>query len=353
MANKLLQNIIRQGESETVEFKTSFSDEVIISLVAFANTKGGAVFIGISDEREVIGVNLGKETVQRWLNEIKNKTEPAIIPMVTKHELNGKVYMEISVQEFPIKPLSFKGRYYKRIDNSNHQLTTTEISDLNLQTLQVSWDSYPAIHSSINDIDWDKVDKFVKNVNEKGRFRLSGSLEDNLKKLRLISDNKITNAASLMFSKDETIYNLHIGRFKSPSHIVDDRIFRHTLFELVEETMKYIISQIKFAYEISGKTTQRTEIPEYPLDALRELLLNAIIHRDYLSPADVQIKIFDNYITFYNPGKLANHLTIEDLKSDKYPAYARNKMIAEAFYLTGDIEKYGSGFMRIRNAIAD
>ena len=261
--------------------------------------------------------------------------------------------MEISVQEFPIKPLSFKGRYYKRIDNSNHQLTTTEISDLNLQTLQVSWDSYPAIHSSINDIDWDKVDKFVNNVNEKGRFRLSGSLEDNLKKLRLISDNKITNAASLMFSKDETIYNLHIGRFKSPSHIVDDRIFRHTLFELVEETMKYIISQIKFAYEISGKTTQRTEIPEYPLDALRELLLNAIIHRDYLSPADVQIKIFDNYITFYNPGKLANNLTIEDLKSDKYPAYARNKMIAEAFYLTGDIEKYGSGFMRIRNAIAD
>jgi ATP-dependent DNA helicase RecG len=95
----------------------------------------------------------------------------------------------------------------------------------------------------------------------------------------------------------------------------------------------------------------RIEIPEYPLDALRELLLNAIIHRDYLSPADIQIKIFDNYISFFNPGKLHDNLTIDDLNTDSYPAYARNKLISEAFYLTFDIEKYGSGFLRIREAI--
>ena len=98
--------------------------------------------------------------------------------------------------------------------------------------------------------------------------------------------------------------------------------------------------------------TKRIEIPEYPLDALRELVLNAVIHRDYLSPADIQIKIFDNYITFFNPGQLHSNLTIDDLKTNSYPAYARNKLIAEAFYLTGDIEKYGSGFLRIRDAIS-
>ncbi len=115
--------------------------------------------------------------------------------------------------------------------------------------------------------------------------------------------------------------------------------------------MKYLISHIKFAFEITGKTTQRTEIPEYPLEALRELVLNAIVHRDYLSPADIQIKIFDNSIRFFNPGELHHSLSMEDLKTNSYPAYARNKLIAEAFYLTGDIEKYGSGFVRVRQAI--
>ena len=128
-------------------------------------------------------------------------------------------------------------------------------------------------------------------------------------------------------------------------------MFNGTLFEMVEETMRYIISQIKVAFEIKGMPTKRTEIFEYPLPALREMTLNCLIHRDYLSPIDVQIKIFDNKITFFNPGKLFGGLTINDLKKDSYHASARNKLIAEAFYLTGDIEKYGSGFLRIRKEI--
>ncbi len=171
--NNQYKHIINQGESETVEYKTSFSDEVIISLVAFANTKGGTVYIGVSDKGQMKGVDIGKETVQNWVNEIKVKTQPSIIPTITEHKLNNKVCVEIRVQEFPIKPLSFKGRYYKRVNNSNQQLNASEISDLNLQTLQVSWDSYPSTQSSIDDIDWKKVDKFVNKVNDKGRVQKS------------------------------------------------------------------------------------------------------------------------------------------------------------------------------------
>ena len=154
-------------------------------------------------------------------------------------------------------------------------------------------------------------------------------------------------------AKEDIIYNIHLGRFKTPFTIIDDRMLRLPLFEAMEETIKYIKFQIKYAFEITEKTVQRTEIPEYPLDAIREMVLNAVIHRDYLSSADVQIKLFDNYITFFNPGGLHHDLTVEDLKTDYYPAYARNKLLAEAFYLTGDIEKYGSGFFRIRNALAE
>ena len=176
---------------------------------------------------------------------------------------------------------------------------------------------------------------------------------DNLRKLKLIDGMQPTNAAYLLFGKESIGYNVHLGRFKTPSMIIDDKMLNCNLFEAVEETMKFLLSQIKVAYEITGKTTQRTEIFEYPLPALRELVLNTIIHRDYTSPMDVQIKVFDNKIIFFSPGELYGKQTVEALQTDDYVAYTRNKLIAEAFYLTGDIEKYGTGYTRIRKEIAD
>jgi ATP-dependent DNA helicase RecG len=125
------------------------------------------------------------------------------------------------------------------------------------------------------------------------------------------------------------------------------------LYDVLEQSMQTIIGHLKFAFEITGRTTQRTEIPEYPLEAIREALLNTLIHRDYKSPTDAQIKIFDQSIIFFNPGRLYGNITTEELLTDTYHASTRNKQIAEAFYLTHDIEKYGSGFIRIRQAIAD
>jgi len=81
--------------------------------------------------------------------------------------------------------------------------------------------------------------------------------------------------------------------------------------------------------------------------------LNAIIHRDYTSPIDIQIRIFDQSITLFNPGKLYDGITIDQLKTDMYQSHTRNKLIAESFYLTKDIEKYGSGFIRIRKEIRE
>jgi len=173
-----------------------------------------------------------------------------------------------------------------------------------------------------------------------------------IEKLNLLNNNKPTNAAKLLFAKEQTIYNIHIGRFKTPTMILDDKMLRLTLYEAVEETMYYILSHIKVAFEFTGEVS-RTEIFEYPKKALRELVLNAIIHRDYTSPIDIQIKIFDKKITIFNPDKLYGDMTIEKLKTDNYQAQTRNKLIAEAFYLTNDTEKYGSGYIRVRDEILD
>jgi len=157
----------------------------------------------------------------------------------------------------------------------------------------------------------------------------------------------------ILFSKENLLHNVHIGRFKTPSMIIADKMINGNLFDVAEESMQTIIGHLKFAFEITGRTTQRIEIPEYPLDAIRELLLNSLIHRDYKSSTDVQIKIFDQKITFFNPGGLYGNITEKELLTDTYQASTRNKQIAEAFYLTHDIEKYGSGFIRIRQAIAN
>jgi len=343
--------VIPASESITVEFKISFNEDVIETLVAFSNTKGGTVYIGVAYNGKIKGLQIGKETIQNWINEVKTKTLPAIIPDTEILTIENKTVVAIRVTEYPIKPVSTRGRYYKRIGNSNHLMSTLEITNLNIQSLQTSWDAFPALNMTINDLDISKINNFIEKVNSKGRYQLQDNWKNNLEKLRLIKGKTITNAAWLLFGKEATGYNIHIGRFKTPSLIIDDKMLNGTLFEMVAESMNYIIGQIKVAFEITGIPTSRTEIFEYPLPALRELVLNALIHRDYLSPVDAQIKIFDNEITFFNPGNLYGDLTIEDLKKDNYQAYARNKLIAEAFYLTGDIEKYGTGFIRIRKEI--
>ena len=345
------QHIFKVGENETVEFKSSFNNEVIETLVAFANAKGGQLFLGLSDEGTVKGVNIQPESIQKWINEVKTKTTPSIIPDAEILEVNEKTIVVLTINEYPIKPVSYRGRYYKRIKNANHLLSINEISDLHSQSIQSSWDAFPHPLATLEDLDFIKVSQFIEKVNNGGRFSLPNNVIDALNKLKLIQNHKPVHAALLLFAKNNFNHNIHVGRFKTPAMILDDKMLKGDLFSLVEDTIRYIIGQIKVAFEISGKTSQRTEIFEYPIPAIRELVMNAIVHRDYMSPIDIQIKIFDQSITIFNPGKLFGNLTVEDLKTDHYQSNTRNKLIAEAFYLTKDIEKYGSGFIRVREEI--
>lgn len=136
-------------------------------MVAFANSNGGKVLIGVNNEGKPFeNFIFGNESVQQWLNEIKNKTNPSIIPDSTIIDWMGAKVVELSVKEFPIKPVSFKGRYYKRVKNSNHQLSLTEISDLHLKTFNSSWDNYITNEYTLDDISLDKVNVFIGNSNK-------------------------------------------------------------------------------------------------------------------------------------------------------------------------------------------
>ncbi len=123
------------------------------------------------------------------------------------------------------------------------------------------------------------------------------------------------------------------------------------MLSAVEDALTFIKKHVNLSYHFDG-SLERRERWQYPMEAIRELLLNSVVHRDYKSPSDIVIKIFDDRIVFTNPGKLYGKLRIEDLQRNDYVSSIRNRLLAEAFFLMGDIERYGTGFVRIREALS-
>lgn len=312
-----------------------------------ANTMGGWVMLGVDDDGVVKGFGGGKEKTQQLLNEIKLGTYPQIVPAVRNFTVHGKKIIGLLVNEYPVKPVAFKGRYYKRVGNSNHQLSLDEIVDLQQQSLSLSFDAYPS-RSGIDDLNAQLIEQFVARVNKRGRVTLQDDLQTNLVKLKLIREGEITLAAELLFGAPDCA--IRIGRFKLEATIIDDNVVRAPLMLAVEQALTFIKKHINLSYHFDG-SIERKERWQYPLEALRELLLNAVVHRDYKSASDIVIKIFDDRIIFTNPGKLYGKLRVEDLERNDYVSSLRNRLLAEAFYLTGDIERYGTGFVRIRESL--
>ena len=156
-----LSDLISLGEGLAVEFKSSFDKEAIETLCAFANTTGGSILLGVDNSGVVKGVELGRETLQNWNNQIKQSCSPSILPEsdIVIHE--DKKVVVLSIPEYPVKPISCKGRYYKRLNNANHQMSITEISDLHLKTFNTSWDHYLDQQHKLDVISLDKVNEFI------------------------------------------------------------------------------------------------------------------------------------------------------------------------------------------------
>jgi ATP-dependent DNA helicase RecG len=344
---KNIEKMIANGEGATVEFKASFNNEAAIALNAFANSGGGTVLAGVGNGGRITGVTLSNESIASWINEIKGKTEPSIIPDAEEFTIDGKTIVALSVQEFPVKPVALKGRYYKRVNNSNHQLDLSEILDMYLKTFNSSWDYYIDEQHTLADISLDKIIAFS---------RKSAALSDEedplrlLQKYELMRNGRITKAAYLLFVKDFTaLTGIQAGRFKSATKIIDSVSLHGDLFTEVEQVLAFLRKHFMIEYIITGNT-QRKERYDYPEEAIREVVLNMIIHRDYRDSGDSIIKIFDDRIEFFNPGNLSDGLTIKRLLSDKYTPKSRNKLVNLIFKEAGLVEKYGSGIRRIVQA---
>ncbi|MBI4698104.1 MAG: putative DNA binding domain-containing protein [Nitrospirae bacterium] len=312
--NIKIKKALASGESETVEFKTGFDKNTIETLAAFSNTRGGDVLIGVSDRGEIKGIQISKETVQHWLNEVKQYTSQAIIPDAETIKIKDKNIVILSVPESPIKPVACKGRYYKRIKNSNHQLTASEVADMHLRTFNTSWDYHIDELHTKKDISLRKVKAFIQRANANREVPIQDDPMTVLQKLELIRDGKITYACFLLFmSGESSLSTIELGRFQTPIIIKDDSRLKTDLFAEVEGVMQFVRKHINKAIIVTGRP-QHAERWDYHLDA---------------------------------PGGLPAGLTVEKLLKGNYISDARNKKVADAFKAVGLIEKYGSGIKRI------
>jgi ATP-dependent DNA helicase RecG len=305
MTEKEIKSILKKGEGLSIEFKSSFNTETIETLVAFANTNGGSVILGISNELKVIGVSINAESIQNWLNEIKGKTTPGIVP-------------------------------------------EAELVNMHLQSFNTSWDYHTNNQFSIKDISFEKVQNAIDKLNQTGSHITEDPLSF-LIKYDLVREGLITNAAYLMFKKaDSVLTTIELGRFQTEIVIKDTARTKADILTQIELVIDFVRKHINKEVIITGEP-QNTQKWQYPLEAIREIVMNMIVHRDYRSSSDSIVKVFNNKIEFYNPGRLPDNITIEDLLSNNYKSTPRNKLIADFCKNLGLIEKYGSGIRRIVN----
>jgi len=341
-----LNKIIDSGETETVEFKESPADAFFKTLSAFANSKGGIVFLGIDKKAGIVGVDSSADFLTDFTNRIVDKL--SLYPDIETIDVQGKRVLAVKIIR-PGFPVSFQGRYYERIGN-----TTREMTPQKLQALLLSkspWDSITG-NFSPDEIDDETVSLFVRLAIEAKRLpdlSLKEKPIEVLKKLEYLADGKLTNGAILLFGKNPQQHFINhcvrIGRFKTETTIIDDKWAKGNLFKQFKETEKILKQFIAVRYEI--KEFFRKDIWDYPIEALREAVLNALIHRDYFDVANFAlIKVYDDHIWITNPGGLPEGITLEEL-SRPHKSRLRNPQIAKAFYLAGLIEQYGSGTVRM------
>jgi len=160
-----LKKLISQGESETVELKKSLQlkDEIGESVSAFSNSKGGVILIGISDKKEIKGVQIGKKTVTDLAEYVKRNTDPQIFPEIKACEIDDKKIISIKVKKSGEKPVFFKSYAYKRVGDTSQRISSSEIRKLAKESVgRVYWDELPCEDATLEDIDWNAVRFFIK-----------------------------------------------------------------------------------------------------------------------------------------------------------------------------------------------
>lgn len=339
------------SERQNIEWKQSWDDEYLKWVCGFANAIGGVIYIGKDDDGNVVSL----PDYRRLLEQIPQKIRSlmGIVCDINLLEEDGKKFIEIKVNPYSVA-VSLRGRYYYRSGSVKIELTGIQLNEFLLSKAGKTWDDVIEEGASIDDINEESVKQFIEDSKEQGRLPDATGLTtiQFLDKLRLVENDKLKRASIVLFGKDPSRFYpnimVKIGRFgKDGSDLRFQEVIEGNLIHLLNEVQvqlnyKFLTRPVDFA------GMHRVEKGEYPVAAIREMLLNALVHRTYMGAA-IQIRVYDDKLSIWNEGSLPLGLDIESLKAD-HNSRPRNPKIADACFKAGYIEMWGRGTLKIINA---
>lgn len=351
MNEKELDLILEEGEGYRIEFKESLT-ALDKELVAFANSSGGKIFLGISDEKKIKGVQISNK-LKSQIQDIANNCQPAIQILFEEF----KNVLIINVCEGENKPYKCSSGFYTRIGPISQKLDRDEIIEFFKSEGKVRFDELINLKFDY-DIHFDpkKLNKFLR-LAEISNILDSPSTLVNLGVAEK-QEGKIifNNTGILFFAKNLADIYLHTAvtcalfKGKDKVEVLDRKDFNEDIISNIEDAINFLKKHIPVRYEMTG-APRRKEVPEIPFDALREAIINAVSHRNYFEKgANVMIEMFDDRIEISNPGGLPKGLKPEDFGKR---SVLRNPNIADLLHRAEYIEKMGTGISKIRKFISE
>lgn len=336
-------------EQHNIEWKQSWRDDYLKWICGFANAKGGTLYIGKDDNGNIIGLENTKKLMDDIPNKIQNHL--GMICDISLHTENGKEFIEIEVKSHDA-PISYQGKYHYRSGSTKQELKGASLNEFLLKKVGKTWEEAFEPDADFEEILNEAVDEFKHEAFRSQRYPMVKDETDYKKiftNLRLFKGNSLKRSALVLFGKDPRNYVINsfvkIGKFgNSDSELLFQEVVEGNAFQLADKTVE-ILEKKYFKKAISYEGLNRIETSEYPYRAVRECLLNAIIHRNYFGPP-IQISIYDDKFMVWNPGQLPDELTIDDLRV-KHSSYPRNNLLADVFFKAGLIETWGRGTIKI------
>lgn len=335
-------------ENKTTEFKREYVDDIKNTIVAFANCDGGTLYIGVNDDGTVCGVDNVDGTMLRVTNAIRDAVRPDITMFVECRNdvMDEKPVVCVTVQRGTARPYYLHGKgirpegVYVRQGASTVPATDAAILNMIKET---SGDSYESARSLDQHLTFNKATDFFKRRKvEFGKAQM--------RTLQLIGeDDMYTNLAFLLSEQCTHMIKLAVFEGSKKSVFKDRRELSGSLLEQMEEAFDYIDRYNRTRAEFSG--LDRLDMRDYPPEAIREALLNAIVHRDYSFSGATLISIFEDRIEFVTIGGLVKGITLDDVNLGV--SVLRNQHLANIFYRLRLIEAYGTGILKINECYDD
>ena len=325
-------------ESENIEFKLQMVDDIYKEVIAFANTDGGVIYVGIDDNGNAVGLDDVDETYTRITNGIRDAIQPDVT-MFIKYVLQDNKVIRIEVGEGSYKPYYLKSRgmkptgIYVRQGTSSVQASPEQIRRMIKES---DGDNYEDTRCLEQELTFDAARTAFQ------RYGVEFSVEK-YRALGITQNDVFTNLAMLL--SDQCLHTTKIAVFKDEfcTEFRDSKEFSGSVFNQFENAVNYLALCNKTASVIKGVV--RTDKQDYPEEAIREALLNALVHRDYSFSGSIIINVNDSKMEFISLGGLLPGLSTEDIRIGV--SQPRNKKLAEIFHRLRLIESYGTGIRRI------